>query len=351
MELPRSIKTKHGNSKDYVLKLLANLYGQKQAGHVWNQYMSDKLRDIGFQQSQIDECIFYHDDVIFIVYVNDGLFFGNHDDTLMLIIKQLKDAGPNIEDQGHTADYIGVYIKRNRDGTYEFTHSALIDAIINDIDIGNSYTKPVPAKVSVQLHAFCAVGKLNYLCQTTRPDILYAVHQAAKYSADPRLEHGEAIVCLVKYLKAMRHIGLRFKPDASKGFQCYCDSDFAGNWNKEFAATDRSTAKSRSNWTVFYAPYPIIWESKLQSQVALSTSEAEYIAMSMVLHGVISLMELIKEMREHKFDIINTQPYVYCKVCEDNSGALEQARLPRLCPRTKHINIYYHHLREHVRKG
>jgi hypothetical protein len=97
MQLPSSIETKHGNSKDYVLKLLANQYGQKQAGCIWNQYMVVKLREIGFQQSQIDECIFYRHDVIFIVYVDDGLFFGT-DDTLTLIIRQLKNAGLNIED-------------------------------------------------------------------------------------------------------------------------------------------------------------------------------------------------------------------------------------------------------------
>ena len=62
MELPPGIKTKHRNSKDYVLKLLVNLYGHKQAGHVWNQFTTDKLADLGFQQSQVDECVFYHND-------------------------------------------------------------------------------------------------------------------------------------------------------------------------------------------------------------------------------------------------------------------------------------------------
>eukprot|EP00804_Cyclotella_cryptica_P016390 CCRYP_004646-RB/>CCRYP_004646-RB protein AED:0.25 eAED:0.25 QI:0/-1/0/1/-1/0/1/0/202 len=166
---------------------------------------------------------------------------------------------------------------------------------------------------------------------------MYAVHQVSKYSANPRQEHGDAIVYIVKYLKATRHIGFRFKPDASKGFQCCCDADFAGN--------------SSSGWVIFYAACPVIWASKLQSQVALSTTKAEYIAMSMALRDVIPLMELIKEMREHKFDIVNTQPYMYCKVFEDNSGALELARLPRLHPRTKHINVCYHHFLEHVRKG
>ena len=91
------------------------------------------------------------------------------------------------------------------------------------------------------------------------------------------MEKPSSTWCLVRYLKATRQIGLKFKPDPSKGFQCYCDADFAGNWNKAFAATAPSTAKSNSGWIVVYANCPIIWASKLQSQVALTTTEAEYI--------------------------------------------------------------------------
>ena len=59
----------------------------------------------------------------------------------------------------------------------------------------------------------------------------------------------------------------------------------------------------------------------------------------------------MQEMRERNFRVLCTEPYVYCKVFEDNSGALELARLPKLRPRTKHINVCYHHFREHVQKG
>ncbi len=96
---------------------------------------------------------------------------------------------------------------------------------------------------------------------------------------------------------------------------------------------------------------PRPWASKLQSQVALSTTEAEYIAMSHALRDVIPVMNLLQEMREREFQVICNEPYVYCKVFEDNSGALELARLPKLRPRTKHINVCYHHFRKHVRKG
>ena len=115
---------------------------------------------------------------------------------------------------------------------------------------------------------------------------------------------------------------------------------------------DPSTSKSRSGWIIFYAGCPVSWASKLLSQVELYTTKAEkYIAMSQALRDIIPIMGLLQEMRERGFKVLCTEPYVYCKVFEDNSGALELARLPKLRPRTKHINVCYHHFCEHVRKG
>ncbi len=107
----------------------------------------------------------------------------------------------------------------------------LIDSIIDDVGLKDAKVKPVPTKVSLQLHAFkdepafnlnfnyrSAVGKLNYLAQTTRPNIMDATHQIAKYSSDPRQSHGEAILYLVRYLKKTCDLGLKFKPDPKNGF-------------------------------------------------------------------------------------------------------------------------------------
>jgi hypothetical protein len=127
--------------------------------------------------------------------------------------------------------------------------------------------------------------------------------------------------------------------------------DFSGNWTREFAPVDPSTAKSRSGWIIFYAGCPVSWASKLQSQIVLSTTKAEYIAMSQALHDVIPVMNLLQEMRERNFKVVCIKPYVYCKIFEDNPGALELARLPKLLPRTKHINNCYHHFCKHVQKG
>ena len=101
----------------------------------------------------------------------------------------------------------------------------------------------------------------------------------------------------------------------------------------------------------FMQPVPSSGPPSYTHKSHFFTTEAEYLAMSMVLSNIIPLRELIKEMRERKFDIANMQPYVYCKVFKDNLGTLELARLLRLHLCTKHINVCYHHFCEHVRKG
>ncbi len=189
-------------------------------------------------------------------------------------IKELKKTGLDIEDQGHPADYVGFTITKHSNGYFKLTQWALVDSIINDVNIFDAYTTPVPAKASVQLHAFkdspkfsdcnfnfnylSVTGKLNYLGQTTHGDILFATHQIVKYSSGPKKGHGEAIIYLVRCLKQTRHLGLKFHPDPSKGFECYCDADFLGNWNRDHARIDPSTAKSRSGWIIFYTKCPII---------------------------------------------------------------------------------------------
>jgi len=84
MELPQGIQTAHGNSKDHVFKLEKNIYGQKQAGRVWNSFLVDKLMSLGFTPSLINDCVFYHDNIIFMVYVDDGIFLGNDDSKLQI---------------------------------------------------------------------------------------------------------------------------------------------------------------------------------------------------------------------------------------------------------------------------
>ena len=108
------------------------------------------------------------------------------------------------------------------------------------------------------------------------------------------------------------------------------------------------TSKSRSGWIVRFASTPITWASKMQMITAMSTMEAEYIVLSTSLREVIPLMGLLKEAWEQGLHVSDLPPRIHCTVFEDNSGALELAQLPKIRPRTKHINQAYHHFREHV---
>jgi len=86
------------------------------------------------------------DDVIFIVYVDDGIFLGSDDHKLIKVIKEISKVGLEIEDQGHPADYMGVIITKHNKGHIELTQCALVDSIINDVHLNDAYTKPVPEK-------------------------------------------------------------------------------------------------------------------------------------------------------------------------------------------------------------
>ncbi len=208
------------------------------------------------------------------VYVDNGIFLGPDDEQLQAAICEIQEAGLNIEDQGHPANYVGVNTKKMKDGSYEFTQQALIDSIIQDVGLNDAKTKPVPAKVAQLLHAHkdapsfdldfnyhSVVGKLNYLAQTNHPDIMYAVHQIAKFSADPREPPGDAILYLVGYLKKSCDLGVLFQPYKEKGFECYFDTDFSGNWTASIPDIDPSISKLHSGWVVLYAGCLIIWAS------------------------------------------------------------------------------------------
>jgi hypothetical protein len=80
------------------------------------------------------------------------------------------------------------------------------------------------------------------------------------------------------------------------------------------------------------------------SQFALSTTEAEYVALLTALRDVIPVMELLKEMQDNGYDVKGI-PSIKCKLFEDNSGALEQAKTAKYRPRTRHINTAWHHFR------
>ena len=175
------------------------------------------------------------------------------------------------------------------------------------------------------------------------------VHQTARFCNDPKLSHEQAINRIGKYLAGTRDRGIRYKIDSSKGLECYADADFAGGWNQD-DPHDASNLMSRTGFVIKYADCPIYWSSKLQTEIALSTAEAEYIALSSALREVIPLLTMMEELNE-TFPLIMNTPNFYCKVWEDNQSCISMATSQKFTPRTKHIALKYHHFKKYVETG
>jgi hypothetical protein len=189
-----------------------------------------------------------------------------------------------------------------------------------------------------------------YLSSNSRPDIAFAVHQCARFTHSPKASHGEALRRICRYLKGTSNQGLILRPTAKLRLDVHVDSDFAGLWKRE-DDQDPVCVKSRTGFVISLAGCPLMWQSKLQGQVALSTMEAEYIALSTSLRSLIPLKSLVHEVASSLMDDATFLTTTYSSVFEDNNGALILATVPRMTPRSKHIAVPYHFFREHVTKG
>ena len=140
--------------------------------------------------------------------------------------------------------------------------------------------------------------------------------------------------------------GIVLKPDITKGLECHVDADFAGGWSSG-DHTNPEAVLSRTGFVISYAGCPIYWCSKLQTEIALSTTEAEYIALSQAMREVLPFLNLMGEIKD-LLPVKNDKPKFYCTVWEDNRSCIKVAESPKFTPRTKHIALKCHHFRQFV---
>jgi hypothetical protein len=134
-----------------------------------------------------------------------------------------------------------------------------------------------------------------YLTGSVHPDIAMAVHLCARFSVFPMRLHEQAVMRIGRYLLSTRKKGMTYKPDSSKGLELYVNADFAGGWDPADPG-NADNIYSRTRFVIRYASCPIFWQSKLQTEIALSTAKAEYIALSQALRETIPMMNLMKEI-------------------------------------------------------
>ncbi|KAI2509499.1 hypothetical protein MHU86_4876 [Fragilaria crotonensis] len=260
-------------------------------------------------------------EVSFVLYTDDSILAGPDEQELEDIIQEMKSVGLNLTVEGDISDFLGVQIDRVNATTFNLSQPHLINDVIKELrlDGKNVAIKKTTGASSKTLTRHLdsppfddhfnyrrVIGQMNYLEKCSRLDISCAVHQGAR------------------------------------------------DWDPENAGWDPDTARSRTGYVILYASCPVIWASKLQSEIALSTTESEYLAISTATREVLPLMELVQEMQEHGCGLTATTPRLHCRVFEDNSGAIELAtsvKNPKMRPRTRHINTKYHHFRNKVQDG
>jgi transposase InsO family protein len=342
---------------NHVCLLNRSLYGLKQSPRQWYIRFDNYVSSIGFVRSAFDHCLYFKrndkNDVIvyLLLYVDDMLLVGHK----MSDINDIKKALSNefeMKDLGHARRILGMDIKRDRSQqSLLLTQSDYVKKVLSKFAMHDSKPVTLPLACHFKLSKEqCphdesdikymqkvpyanAVGSVMYTMVCTRPDVAHAISILSRFMANPGPEHWTALKWLLRYLKGSADLGLHFK-FCKEGvvLKGYVDSDYASN---------KDNRKSTTAYVFTLCGACISWKSQLQSIVALSTTEAEYVAATEAIKESLWLKGLLCELNELHDPVV-----VYC----DSQSAIHLCKNPVFHDRTKHIDIRMHFIRDIVHK-
>lgn len=192
-----------------------------------------------------------------------------------------------------------------------------------------SYTGEVEKFCNDQVSYGEAVGSLMFLCIGSRPDIAYVVSRVSSSLEKPTDRDWSNVKRIMRYIKGTMNFGILYKSDSKNDvLHVYCDSDHSG---------DPKTYRSTTGVVTIFAEGPISWLSKRQTSVALSTTEAEFVAACEAAKEAIWLNRLLREIT-----VLSSVPVLHI----DNMSAIKLIKNPIFHKRTKHINIRFFFVRE-----
>ena len=348
--------------QEFVLKLSRSLYGLRQAPRYFFDYLSTRLIRQGLRQSEHDPCLFYSANIVAIVWVDDLLVYARSDSDIEQFVEGMKQKDVLMRREDTVAGYLGVHIETNGNKT-TLTQAGLTKRVVESLGLSSAYSTachtpaecaPLPRAVdsppAVGAFNYSAiVGMLLYLVGHSRPDCAFAVHQCARYTFEPKRIHEVALKKIGRYLKGTADKGLIMDPSDDVAIDCYPDADFAGLWGYE-DPQDPHCARSRTGYVILLAGCPVVWKSSLQTEIALSTMEAEYVALSTACKELFPVADLIHELSGNLGIKISDTTNMHLRIHEDNVGALTLGKLEprRMTLRTKHYAIKYHWFRTEV---
>ena len=360
LEIPQGFQ--HQNVMPCVLKLHKSLYGMNDAPLMFFELLKKNLLSVGFKQLvDIDPCLFVHKEAICLTYVDDCLWFGKDGAALDALINQMKGKMDLKVESNDVSDFLGIKFKRcTKSGTIELKQTGLIEKILeatgmSDCNKASVPADPKPLGKDVNGEPFeesweyaSVVGMMLYLSGNSRPDITFAVNQAARFTHDPKKSHGVAVKRIVRYLQGTKDRGLIFKPHTDWKVDCFVDADFCGLWGSE-DPNDPVVTKSRTGYVILLAGCPLLWRSVLQTETSVSTMMAEYVALSSAMRELLPLKRLVRTVARIVTGDENVKIVTKSDVFEDNNGALTVATLPKITPQSKFFAVKLHFFREHVK--
>jgi hypothetical protein len=283
--------------------------------------------------------------MVLCLYVDD-LLIATRDDHLKNELLRFLNRKYAIKDMGLLTWYLGMEVNRDQDGSYSVTQRRYLQELQSRFRMMNAAPRRIPMHVDAAEGASDEstesmttttepyrqlVGCLMYAMVATRPDIAFAIGYLSKFVAKPTERVWRLAKDVLRYLKATHHIGLQFRPsEVPFKFSAYVDSD----WGR-----DKQTRRSVTGLLVFLGKNLISWASRQQKCVATSSTEAEYIALSEVTKEVLWISRLGKYL-----DL----PHDKIEIFEDNQGAIKLAKSTITHKRSKHVDIRFHFVREHV---
>jgi len=334
---------------DKVFRLLQALYGLKQAPKMWYAKLDDFLKSQGFDNIDPDACLYLLMDdgeIIFVlVYVDDLLFVASS----LAAIYKIKDALHKrfeMKDLGEAKVILGLEIRRDKAlDTLKLSQGKYAAQVLEKFGMAECNPIGTPLEVGLQLVKANesddalpyreAVGILMYLMVGTRPDLCFAIGKLSRFVSCYGKEHWAAIKRVLRNVKGSMDKGLVFDKSASYVLQGYSDADWAGN---------HETRRSTTGFTFIFGGAAVSWGSKLQKKVALSTIEAEYMALCETSKEDVWLNKLVQSVSSQGLRTAISGRPINIKV--DNSGRIDCSKNPVEHKRTKHIDIRYHFVRE-----
>jgi hypothetical protein len=157
-----------------------------------------------------------------------------------------------------------------------------------------------------------------------------ATHQCTRFSISPMRLHELAVMRIGQYLLLTKEGGMIYRPDSARGLEVIVDANFAGGWDPE-DAENTDNMYSRTGFVICYAGCPMFWQSKLQTEIALSTAEANYIALLQALKETLPKTNLMREM-SIIFPLYLPKPKFLLKVREDNQSCIAMTNNPKFTP-------------------